>query len=148
MYETPGHAPSHVVLHQPDRGLLLSGDHILGRVSLYYDFGYTPDPAGEFLDSASTRSERLDVDLMPRRATAARCATSGLIEANRSAVHERVERVRQRVADGPQTPFEIVPELLGVDELTPMLLNWGLSEMLCYLRHLELRRGGRAARRA
>ena len=39
VYETPGHAPSHVVLHQPDRGLLLSGDHLLGRVSLYYDYG-------------------------------------------------------------------------------------------------------------
>ena len=42
-----------------------------------------------------------------------------------------------------RTPFEIVPALLGVDELTPMMLNWGLSETLCYLRHLELERGGR-----
>ncbi|MBV9213103.1 MAG: MBL fold metallo-hydrolase, partial [Actinobacteria bacterium] len=48
VYETPGHAPSHVCLHEPERGLLVSGDHLLGRVSLYYDFGYTPDPAGEF----------------------------------------------------------------------------------------------------
>src|SRR5215208_2374515 len=51
VYETPGHAPSHVTLHQPDRGILLSGDHLLGRVSLYYDYGHTPDPAGEFLSS-------------------------------------------------------------------------------------------------
>ena len=28
---------------------------------------------------------------------------------------------------------------MGVEELTPMLVNWGLSETLCYLRHLELR---------
>jgi glyoxylase-like metal-dependent hydrolase (beta-lactamase superfamily II) len=34
VYETPGHAPSHVVLHQPERRLLLSGDHLIGRVSL------------------------------------------------------------------------------------------------------------------
>ena len=60
--ETPGHAPSHVVLHQPDRGLLLSGDHVLGRVSLYYDYGYTPDPAGEYLDSLD-KAERLDASL-------------------------------------------------------------------------------------
>src|ERR671929_1602713 len=51
VYETPGHAPSHVVLHQPERGLLLSGDHLLGRVSLYYDYGHSPDPVGEFLGS-------------------------------------------------------------------------------------------------
>jgi glyoxylase-like metal-dependent hydrolase (beta-lactamase superfamily II) len=63
VYETPGHAPSHVVLHQPERGLLLSGDHLLGRVSLYYDFGYSPDPAGEFLASLD-RVDALDVQLI------------------------------------------------------------------------------------
>ena len=57
VYETPGHAPSHVCLHQPDNGLLISGDHLLGRVSLYYDFGYTPDPAGEFLSQPRHRRE-------------------------------------------------------------------------------------------
>jgi glyoxylase-like metal-dependent hydrolase (beta-lactamase superfamily II) len=63
VYETPCHAPSHVVLHQPERGLLLSGDHLLGRVSLYYDFGYSPDPAGEFLASLD-RVDALDVQLI------------------------------------------------------------------------------------
>ena len=58
--ETPGHAPSHVCLYQPERRLLISGDHLLGRVSLYYDYGWSPDPAGEFLASldASRRSTR------------------------------------------------------------------------------------------
>ena len=64
VYETPGHAPSHVVLHQPDRGLLLSGDHLLGRVSLFFDYGWSPDPAGEFLHSLDTVDE-------PRRAARA-----------------------------------------------------------------------------
>ena len=63
VHETPGHAPSHVVLHQPERGLLLSGDHLLGRVSLYYDYGYTPDPAGEFLASLDA-VDGLDVQLV------------------------------------------------------------------------------------
>jgi glyoxylase-like metal-dependent hydrolase (beta-lactamase superfamily II) len=49
VHETPGHAPSHVVLFQRERRLLISGDHLLGRVSLYFDYGYTPDPVGEFL---------------------------------------------------------------------------------------------------
>ena len=51
VYETPGHAPSHVCLFQPERRLLISGDHLLGRISLYFDFGYSPDPVGEFLSS-------------------------------------------------------------------------------------------------
>ena len=91
----PGHAPSHVVLHQPDRGLLLSGDHILGRVSLYYDFGYTPDPAGEFLDSLDV-VDGLDVELS-WPATAARCATPARWSRPTGARSgERLERVRAR----------------------------------------------------
>ena len=61
--ETPGHAPSHVCLYQPERRLLISGDHLLGRVSLYFDIGYTPDPVGEFLDSLD-KVERLDARLV------------------------------------------------------------------------------------
>ena len=63
VHETPGHAPSHVILHQPERRLMISGDHIIGRVSLYYDFGWTPDPAGEFLASLDT-VEGLPTDLI------------------------------------------------------------------------------------
>ena len=44
VYETPGHAPSHVCLHQPERKLLISGDHLLGRAVLFFDYGHTPDP--------------------------------------------------------------------------------------------------------
>ena len=137
VYETPGHAPSHVCLHQPDRKLLLSGDHILGRVSLYYDFGHTPDPAGEFLGSLDTVSA-LDTDLVLAGHGRPVRDLPGLVEANRSAVAERMDRVRRAIADGPLTPYDIVPKLMGVDELTPMLVSWGLSETLAYLRHLEL----------
>lgn len=138
VYETPGHAPSHVVLHQPDRGLLLSGDHLLGRISLYYDYGYTRDPAGEFLSSLGV-VESLDARLClaghgrPFRDVRAH------IEGNRRTLAERVGRVRDALGSGPRTPFEIVPDLVGSPELTPMLISWGLSETLCYLRHLELR---------
>ena len=138
IHETPGHAPSHVCLHQPDRDLLVSGDHLLGRVSLYYDWGYTPDPAGEFLSSLDV------VDALDARLCLAGHArpfrdVHAHVEANRRAVHERIERVRGALAEGPMTPFDIVPALVGTDELTPMLLNWGLNETLCYLRYLELR---------
>jgi glyoxylase-like metal-dependent hydrolase (beta-lactamase superfamily II) len=136
VYETPGHAPSHVVLHQPERGLLLSGDHLLGRVSLYYDYGYSPDPAGEFLSSLDVVDD-LDVQLvLAGHGRAVRDAHS-LIEANRRAVHERVERVRSAIANGPRTPYEIVPAMLDSEMPTGMMLNWGLTETLCYLRHLE-----------
>ena len=136
--ETPGHAPSHVVLHQPDRGLLLSGDHLLGRVSLYYDYGYTPDPAGEFLDSLD-KTARLDTQLCLAGHGRAFRNVGGKIEAFRERVLGNIDTVRRCVADGPKTAFEIVPDLLGTDDISPMIMNWALSQILCYLRYLELR---------
>jgi glyoxylase-like metal-dependent hydrolase (beta-lactamase superfamily II) len=138
VYETPGHAPSHVTLHQPERRLLLSGDHILGRVSLYYDFGYTPDPVGEFLDSIGV-VEDLDVELILAGHGRPVRDLRGLVAANRHMVAQRVERVRRAIADEPRTPFEIVPFLVGEEAPSEMLVSWGLSEVLCYLRHLEVR---------
>ncbi len=138
VHETPGHAPSHVVLHQPGRGLLLSGDHLLGRVSLYFDYGYTADPAGEFLQSLDV-VDRLDVQLVlaghGRPVRDARALTA----ANRRAVVERVERVRRALSDGPRTAFDVVPRMLDRELPGTMMVGWGLSETLCYLRHLELR---------
>jgi glyoxylase-like metal-dependent hydrolase (beta-lactamase superfamily II) len=125
------------VLHQPERGLLLSGDHLLGRVSLYYDFGYTPDPAGEFLSSLDVVDE-LNVQLIlaghGRPVRDARALTA----ANRRTIAERMDRIRAALADGPRTAFDIVPEMWSdVDLPKPMMIGWGLTEALCYLTHME-----------
>jgi glyoxylase-like metal-dependent hydrolase (beta-lactamase superfamily II) len=138
VYETPGHAPSHVCLHQPERGLLLSGDHLLGRVSLYYDFGHTPDPAGEYLDSLDV-VDRLGARLCLAGHARPFREVDLKIEATRGTVLERIERVRACLDGVPKTPYDIVPEFLGTPEPTPMMLNWGLNEVLVYLNHLRLR---------
>jgi glyoxylase-like metal-dependent hydrolase (beta-lactamase superfamily II) len=140
--ETPGHAPSHVCLFQPERRLLISGDHLLGRISLYYDYGYSPDPAGEFLQSLE-KVEDLDARLcLPghgRTFTDVRAHIHG----NRELVAERVQKVMDAIAVEPLTVVEIVPHVYG-HALTPLTANWWLSETLCYLQHLEMT--GRAER--
>lgn len=138
VYETPGHAPSHVCLHQPDRKLLLSGDHLLGRISLYYDFGYTPDPAGEYLESLDV-VDRLDTELCLAGHARPFREVSKKIQATRGTVLERIERVRGCLDGVPKSPFEIVPQFLGDPEPSSMMLNWGLNEVLVYLNHLEKR---------
>jgi glyoxylase-like metal-dependent hydrolase (beta-lactamase superfamily II) len=139
VYETPGHAPSHVVLHQPERALLLSGDHLLGRVSLYYDYGYTPDPAGEFLNSLDV-VDGLDIGLvLAGHGRPVRNART-LIAENRRTIQERMERIREALAAGPRTAFDIVPEMWADVELPkPLMIGWGLTEALCYLNHMERR---------
>jgi len=138
VYERPGHAPSHVVLHQPERGPLLSGDHLLGRVSLYYDYGYTADPVGEFLHSLDV-VDTLDAQLVLAGHGRPVRDARALTRANRRAVAERLERIRAALRDGPRMPFDVVPDMLDRELPRPMMVGWGLSEALCYLRHLEVR---------
>jgi glyoxylase-like metal-dependent hydrolase (beta-lactamase superfamily II) len=138
VHETPGHAPSHVVLHQPERGLLLSGDHLLGRVSLYYDFGDTPDPAGEFLSSLDV-VDGLDVQLVLAGHGRPVRDARALTEANRQAVRAKLDRMRRALADGPRTAFDLMPEVADPELPPPMMVGWGLSETLSYLTHLERR---------
>jgi glyoxylase-like metal-dependent hydrolase (beta-lactamase superfamily II) len=134
--ETPGHAPSHVCLHQPDRRLLVSGDHLLGRVSLYFDYGWTPDPVGEFLASLD-RVDALDARLCLAGHARTFTDVRAHIDANRALVAKRLETVRAAVAEhGPTTAYDIVPILHG-EELTQMTAGWWLSETLCYLHHLQ-----------
>jgi glyoxylase-like metal-dependent hydrolase (beta-lactamase superfamily II) len=139
---TPGHAPSHVCLHQPERRLLISGDHLLGRVSLYYDLGWTPDPAGEFLASLDA-VEALDVRLCLAGHGKPFTDVLGHIEANRALVHERVENAARAIAGAPRTAFDIVGEVHG-EPVSAMAAQWWLAETLVYLTHLEVE--GRAVR--
>ncbi len=141
--ETPGHAPSHVCLYQEERRILISGDHLLGRVSPYYDYGYTPDPAGEFLESLS-RVEDLDMRLCLPGHGRTFTDIPAHITANRIVVAERLEKCLETLRDhGPITAFDAVPLVYG-EAITPLNANWWLSETLCYLRHLEVT--GRARR--
>ena len=142
--ETPGHAPSHICLYQPERRLLLSGDHLLGRPSLYFDAGYTPDPVAEFLDSLD-KVERLDARLVLSGHGRPFTDVAGHVAANRGLVEQRLEAVQAALADGPRTAYEVAQAVYG-DRFTEVTANWLLSKTLCWLTHLERRdlaeRGG------
>jgi glyoxylase-like metal-dependent hydrolase (beta-lactamase superfamily II) len=142
VHHTPGHAPSHVCLFQPERRLLISGDHLLGRVSLFYDYGWTPDPAGEFLDSLEV-VDRLDARLCLPGHGRPFTDVRAHVHANQELARGRIDAVAAALADGPLTAFEVVPRVYGED-VGPANAAWWIQETLCYLTHLE-RRG--AARR-
>jgi glyoxylase-like metal-dependent hydrolase (beta-lactamase superfamily II) len=134
-YETPGHSPSHVCLFQPERRLLISGDHLLGRISLYFEYGNSPDPVGEFLHSLDV-VERLGARLCMAGHGRTFTDVHAHIEGNRTLVHERLDLVRAALEAGPLSAFEIVPRVYG-DSLSEQNAQWLLSEMLSYLTHLQ-----------
>jgi glyoxylase-like metal-dependent hydrolase (beta-lactamase superfamily II) len=135
VHETPGHAPSHVVLHEPQSGLLISGDHVLGRVSPFFDYGHSPDPVGEFLESLDTVSA-LDTGLCLAGHGRSFRDVPAKAEANRALILEQLERVRKAVVAEPRTAFEVVTEIVGAENLTPATAAWGLQMSLSYLDHL------------
>ena len=135
VHETPGHAPSHVCLFQAQRRLLISGDHVLGRISLYYDYGWTPDPVREFLDSLD-RTDELDARLALSGHGKPFVDVHGHIEGNRRLVAERLEATVAALRRQPRTAVEIAPEIYG-EPLEVTNAGRLLAQTLCYLRHLE-----------
>ncbi len=137
VYETPGHAPSHVCLFQPEHRLLISGDHLLGRISLFFDFGYSPDPAGEFMHSLDV-VQALDARLCLPGHGRTFTDVHAHIEGNRELVSEHLAKILAVVQIGePLTAFEILPRVHGPD-LSPMTAQWLLTETLAMLLHLEV----------
>jgi glyoxylase-like metal-dependent hydrolase (beta-lactamase superfamily II) len=143
VHETPGHAASHVCLYQPEHRLLISGDHLLGRIVLWFDRGDTPDPVAEYLSS-------LDVVAGLR----ARLALSGHgkpfldvpghIEGSRRAVRAQIDTALAALADGPRTALQVAAQVNDGRPAGSSSAAWRLPLTLCVLEHLE--RAGRVAR--
>jgi glyoxylase-like metal-dependent hydrolase (beta-lactamase superfamily II) len=135
--ETPGHAPSHVVLHQPERRLLISGDHLLGRTVLFFDYGHSPDPVGEFCASLG-RVEPLAVDLvLPGHGRTFRDPEAKIAESRRQ-VNELLGKVREALGKGDRTAFEIVEDIIGPEMVKTPASGWVLQIVLSCLDHLVI----------
>jgi glyoxylase-like metal-dependent hydrolase (beta-lactamase superfamily II) len=138
VYETPGHAPSHVVLHQPENRLMISGDHLLGRTVLFFDHGHTPDPVGEFLRSLEA-VEPLEVGLvLPGHGRPFRDPAVKIAEARRQ-VEQLLGKCREALAGGERTAFEIVADLVGPEGVSSPASAWALQIVLSGLDHLTIR---------
>src|ERR1700690_2091032 len=110
VYETPGHAPSHVCMFQPERRLLVSGDHLLGRISLYFDYGYSPDPVGEFLSSLDV-VQRLGARLCLPGHGRTFADVHAHVQGNRALGDEPLTRVHEALDGRELTVFELVPHV-------------------------------------
>ena len=122
-------------LFQGERRLLISGDHLLGRISLYFDYGYSPDPVGEFLNSL-TVVERLRARLCLPGHGRTFADVQAHLDGNRTLVHKRLASVLETVEGHELTAFEVVPHVYG-GPLERENAHWLLSKVLAYLTHLQ-----------
>jgi glyoxylase-like metal-dependent hydrolase (beta-lactamase superfamily II) len=138
VYETPGHAPSHVCLHQPERRLLLSGDHLLGRTVVFFDYGHTADPFGEYLTSLEV-IEPLGVDLcLPGHGKPFRDPEAKIADV-RAYTDNLLDQVRAALAGGAEpTAFELVEGIVGRENLREGNGGFILQIVLACLDHLKV----------
>jgi glyoxylase-like metal-dependent hydrolase (beta-lactamase superfamily II) len=124
------------VLHQPKHRLLLSGDHVLGRPSLYFDYNWTPDPVGEFLTSLDA-VEKLDARLILSGHGRPITDLHGHVDAARAMTHERLEAVLTRLREGEATAYDVARDIYG-EWFAEATAGWLMTMTLCFLRHLEV----------
>jgi glyoxylase-like metal-dependent hydrolase (beta-lactamase superfamily II) len=135
--ETPGHAPSHVCLFEPAERLLLTGDHLLERVALHFDFGFSADPVGEYLTSLDAVGA-LGANLALPGHGAAFEDIAGAIESTRAEVLKRLDDVEAMTRDW-SSAFDVAWRRYGAR----LLVQDGplhLAETLALLTHLERRK--------
>src|SRR5262249_2822262 len=139
VYETPGHCPSHVCLFQPEHRILITGDHVLGRISLFLEYGWSPDPAGEFLsslDSVDALDARLALSGHGPPFTDVHAHVDADIAAYRKLVAEHLAAIGAGIDGGPQTG----PSLARAVYESPRVAgnaSWMRAQTLCCLTHLQ-----------
>ena len=142
LVDAPGHADGQLCLIRD--GVLISADHLLGRISPTVGLWpeSRPDPLGDFLHSL----ERT-IELAPRLALPGHGEP---IDDPVGRARELIEHHRERLGvaeasltDGPRTGYDLSFELFGAD-LKPASRRFAVAETLSHLERLVLE--GRAVK--
>jgi glyoxylase-like metal-dependent hydrolase (beta-lactamase superfamily II) len=130
--ETPGHSPSHVILHQPESGLAITGDHLLGRVVLHFDHGYSPDPVAEY-EAGLAATEPLGIELCLAGHGRTFRDPTGKIEETRAAIASTRGQIRELLAARPRTAYELLTEIRGAEFAAHPATVFEISLFLAFL---------------
>jgi glyoxylase-like metal-dependent hydrolase (beta-lactamase superfamily II) len=109
---TPGHSPGHICLYEPQRNVLISGDHVLPRITPNIGMNPQsgPNPLGDFLNSLQT-VKKLGVDLVlpghEQPFANLNRRIGQLVRHHR----ERNSQILRTLDAGPKTAYQIAREL-------------------------------------
>ena len=134
--ETPGHSPSSVCLVQRERGLVILGDVLSPVFTPYFDYGHSPDPIAEYLESLERLQAigGLTVGL-PGHGRPLEDLDS-LIALHRRSVQERLAATEAVVGQGAYGAWEITAQVFG-GRPSGMGGVSHVGEVMAYLLHLR-----------
>jgi glyoxylase-like metal-dependent hydrolase (beta-lactamase superfamily II) len=139
VHHRPGHSPSDTILHDAERKLMFSGDHLLGGVSSNALISRPLDPAWDRTRprtlveyrASLTKTAAMDVELVLGGHRGPVTDHAALI-GKRMASHERrAQDFHDKLAGGPLTAHEIATATWGSVAITQAFLT--LSEVIGHL---------------
>jgi glyoxylase-like metal-dependent hydrolase (beta-lactamase superfamily II) len=138
---TPGHTPGHLCLHDADAGVLLTGDHLLPRISPNVAMLPTSegDPLGDYLASLSRTAGFAGDEALPAHEYRFSGIDSRVVELIEHHDEREAEILRAVEALDEPTGWAVASRLTwsrGWDSLHGMLRRMALAETLAHLEHL------------
>jgi glyoxylase-like metal-dependent hydrolase (beta-lactamase superfamily II) len=136
---TPGHSPGHVCLWSAADKILISGDHLLPRVTspVTFERGFERDPMSSYLNSLQRVAELAPATVLPGHGEpfpdGARRA-----EAVMRTKRRRLEEVRQIIETEPLPAAEIAFRLFG-KRLSGSAQHFAMAEVLAFLAYYDVR---------
>lgn len=139
---TPGHTPGHICLHDADYDLLLTGDHLLPRISP--NVGLTPvsgdSPLTSYLESLRAMHRYRSAEALPAHEYRFR----GIAERSDALIEHHDARAREVLdlvaAAGQPTIWEVAQKLTWSrpwDEITGYMRRAALAEAEAHVEYLE-----------
>jgi glyoxylase-like metal-dependent hydrolase (beta-lactamase superfamily II) len=134
VHHRPGHSPSDTVFHDPERRILIAGDHLLAHISSNPLLTRPREPAARrpqalvtYLDSLRATRE-MDVDLVLPGHGDPVADHRALIDQRFELHRRRADKIHRLIAERPRSAYEIAQALWGNIAVTQAYLT--LSETL------------------
>jgi glyoxylase-like metal-dependent hydrolase (beta-lactamase superfamily II) len=143
---TPGHTPGHICLYDADYDLLLTGDHLLPRISPNIGLmpGITDSPLTSYLESLNAMGRYASAEALPAHEYRFR----GIADRAQSLIEHHDARAREVLdvvaAAGQPTIWDVAQKLTwsrGWDQITGFMRRAALAETAAHVEYLE--RAGR-----
>jgi len=140
---TPGHSPGHLCFWEAGNRLMLSGDHVLPRITPNIPFHPQAgaDPLGEYLESLAKLNDYDEVEVLPAHEHRFVGLRSRLDELR--AHHERrFAEITAAIAAGTNTAWYIAEHMKWSrpwDRIDGFMRRAAVGEAMAHLRALEIR---------
>ncbi len=141
--ETPGHTPGHICLYEPDKKILVSGDHILEDITPNITMFYKGlvDPLGQYLQSLD-KVDRMEIDLaLPGHREVIKDVHKRIDELKRHYAN-RLQEVLTVLGDGSMNAYQIAGGITWDlscpwDKFPLQQLWFATGEIISHLEHLR-----------